>query len=191
MAKGADPLAIRFALISGVYRKNLNFTDQGLDDAKTNIDRFRRADVAVQEAREYGTEGADAIGTELESLYDQALDAMLNDLNTPIAISKALEGAKVITRDPINTASAISGELFLTRINDLLGIVRHPVDLELPEDTKTSSADESRILERIDARKAAKAAKDWGLADTIRKDLLAEGISLTDNSDGTVSWALA
>ena len=190
MAKGADPLAIRFALISGVYRKNLNFTDQGLEDAKTNIDRFRRADMAIQEALVSSVEGNDSIGAELESLYEQALEAMLSDLNTPIAISKALEGAKVITKDSLTLASATSGNVFLEKINDLLGIVRHPEALVLSEDPKTSSADEKRILERIESRKAAKGSKDWGLADRIRDELLAEGIALTDNSDGSVSWSV-
>ena len=190
MANGADPLAIRFALISGVYRKNLNFTDQGLEDAKTNIDRFRRADMAIQEALVSSVEGNDSIGAELESLYEQALEAMLSDLNTPIAISKALEGAKVITKDSLTLASATSGNVFLEKINDLLGIVRHPEALVLSEDPKTSSADEKRILERIESRKAAKGSKDWGLADRIRDELLAEGIALTDNSDGSVSWSV-
>ena len=165
-----------------------NDPDQGLEDAKTNIDRFRRADTAVAEALSAGLSGEDAIGAELESLYSQALEAMLNDLNTPIAISKALEGAKIITRDALTVESAKSGESFLTKVNDLLGIVRHPEDVVLTEDTKTSSADEANILERIEARKAAKAAKDWGLADNIRKQLLEEGIILTDNSDGSVTW---
>jgi cysteinyl-tRNA synthetase len=191
MAQGADPLAIRFALISGVYRKNLNFTDQGLEDAKTNIDRFRRADAAVAEALSNSLPGEDLIGSELDSLYEQALEAMLNDLNTPIAISKVLEGAKVITRDQLTLASAKSAEKYLNNVNDLLGIVRHPEDIAFAEEAKTSHANEARILEQIEARKAAKAAKDWALADSIRKQLLDEGIVLTDNSDGSVSWALA
>jgi cysteinyl-tRNA synthetase len=188
MAAGADPLAIRFALISGVYRKNLNFTDQGLEDAKTNIDRFRRAEAAVNYALENAKSGPDTIGSELSTLYGQALDAMLNDLNTPIAISKALEGAKVITRDALSKESAQSGSDFLDQVNDLLGIVRHPDDVVLAEESKTSSADEAIILEKIEARKAAKAAKNWGLADQLRDELLADGISLTDNSDGSVTW---
>jgi cysteinyl-tRNA synthetase len=191
MAQGADPLAIRYALISGVYRKNLNFTDQGLEDAKMNIDRFHRADTAVQEALEAGLIGEDPIGNELISLYEQALEAMLNDLNTPIAVSKALEGAKLITRDPLNAASAKSGEEFLNKIDDLLGIVRHPEDVVLAEDSKISNVDEAKILEQIEARKVAKASKDWGLADTIRKNLVDQGILLTDNSDGSVTWSIA
>ena len=49
----------------------------------------------------------------------------------------------------------------------------------------------AKIAKTPKTPKAAKAAKDWGLADTIRKELLAEGISLTDNSDGTVSWSVS
>lgn len=188
--KGADPLAIRYALISGVYRKNLNFTDQGLEDAKTNIDRFKRADVAVAEALETGSAGEDLIGAELESLYEQALDAMLSDLNTPIAISKALEGARVITRDALTIESAKSGQKFLDLVNDLLGIVRHPELFAPCQEAAGPSVDEAWVNERIEARKAAKASKDWGTADAIRKELSEAGISLTDNPDGTVSWSV-
>ena len=189
--QGIDPLAIRFALISGVYRKNLNFTDQGLEDAKTNIDRFRRADTAVEEALENGQSGEDILGAELENLYDMALEAMLSDLNTPIAISKALEGARLITRDPLTVESAKSGSIFLDRINELLGIVRHPEPLIAIQDQAESTVDDAYVVERIEARKAAKAAKNWGLADEIRKELADQGILLTDNPDGTTSWSQA
>ena len=184
-------MAIRFALISGVYRKNLNFTDQGLEDAKTNIDRFRRADTAVEEALENGQSGEDILGAELENLYDMALEAMLSDLNTPIAISKALEGARLITRDPLTVESAKSGSIFLDRINELLGIVRHPEPLIAIQDQAESTVDDAYVVERIEARKAAKAAKNWGLADEIRKELADQGILLTDNPDGTTSWSQA
>ncbi len=187
---GADPLAIRFALIAGIYRKNLNFTDQGLDDAKTNIDRFKRADAAVTEALESGAAGEDAIGEELDSIYEQALDAMLGDLNTPIAISKALEGAKIITRDPLTKAAAESGQRFLDRVNDLLGIVRHPEAFAPCQEAAGPAVDEAWVNERIEARKAAKAAKDWGTADAIRKELSDTGIAVTDNPDGTTSWSV-
>jgi cysteinyl-tRNA synthetase len=44
LAKGADPLAIRYALISGVYSKQLNFTDQSLRDSSKSVERFKEAD---------------------------------------------------------------------------------------------------------------------------------------------------
>lgn len=186
--KGADPLAIRFALMSGVYRKNLNFTDQGLEDAKLNVDRMARAWSLAEEA---SGEGASAIGSSLEALYDEALDAMLNDLNTPVAISKALEGAKQIAKDSLNFADGEAAKDFLTKINDLLGIVFHQSPVTLQSEAKEPAVDEASILAKIEERATAKKEKNWGLADKIRDDLAAEGILLMDNPDGTTGWKLA
>lgn len=187
VADGHDPLAIRFALISGVYRKNLNFTDQGLVDAATNIDRFRRAnEYAQKEGR-----GNSNISAELTTLWEETLEAMLTDLNTPVAIAKALEGAKLISKegDNLSSTDAEKAKQFLTNVNDLLGIIWHIEPLaEAPQEPVVSSADESRIEGLIQQRKDAKAAKDWNLADGIRKQLLEEGITLTDHPDGTVTW---
>jgi cysteinyl-tRNA synthetase len=188
VADGADPLAIRFALIGGVYRKPFNFTDQGLNDAATNLERFRRAvDVALAASGD----GEDTLGEELGGLFDDALEAMCSDLNTPVAIAKALEGARLITREGnLNAPTGLSAKTFLERVELLLGIIG-PLETA-PEPVQSLPAvDEIRILGQVEARKTAKAAKDWGQADAIRKALLEEGVLLTDNPDGTVSWSRA
>ncbi|HLO99777.1 MAG TPA: cysteine--tRNA ligase [Fimbriimonas sp.] len=186
--KGADPLAIRFALMSGVYRKNLNFTDQGLEDAKLNVDRLARA---LSLAKEATGGGPATLGDSLVALFEEALDAMLNDLNTPIAISKALEGAKLISKDTLNKADGELAVEFLEKINDLLGIVHHEVALPQTQSAPEPAVDEAKILAKIEERAAAKAAKNWALADGIRNELVALGILLVDNPDGSTSWKLA
>lgn len=189
VADGSDPLAIRFALIGGVYRKPFNFTDQGLNDAATNLERFRRA---VDAALAAAGEGEDTLGEELDGLFEDALEAMCSDLNTPVAIAKALEGARLISREgSLNAASGASAKSFLERVELLLGIIG-PLEVITAEPSQSLRAvDEGRILEQIEARKAAKAAKNWGEADAIRKALVEEGIVLTDNPDGSVSWSRA
>ncbi len=192
LEKGADPLAIRYALISGVYTKPLNFTDQSLSDAMGNIERFKRSDAAVTTGLETGGDGEDAIGAALDDLYEQALDAMTNDLNTSVALAKALEGTRVILRESesLSKASAASGKRYLDRINDLLGIVRHDRELHCQEIAPaTPKVDEARIEKLIADRVEAKKAKNFALADQIRKDLDAEGIELRDTPDGTV-WVV-
>jgi cysteinyl-tRNA synthetase len=192
LEKGADPLAIRYALISGVYTKPLNFTDQSLSDAMGNIDRFRRSDAAVAAALEGGTDGPDVIGSTLSDLYDQALDAMLNDLNTSVALAKALEGTKVILREAetLSKASAGSGKEYLDKINALLGIVRHERELgSVAVEPAGPKIDEARILSLIDERAEAKKSKNFARADKIRKELDAEGIELRDSPEGT-TWHL-
>jgi len=192
LEKGADALAIRYALISGVYTKPLNFTDQSLSDAMGNIERYKRSDAAVNAGLEAARPGDDLIGSALDDLYEQALDAMTNDLNTSVALAKALEGTRVILREAENLslASAESGKRYLDRINDLLGIVRPEHDLDCaPIDSAKPKVDEARIDQLIIDRLEAKKSKNFALADQIRKDLDAEGIELRDTPEGTV-WVL-
>lgn len=189
LEKGIDPLAIRYALMSGIYNKPLNFTDQSLSDAAGNLDRIRRAAALVQGALEQP--GADAIGTTLDGIYDQALEAMCSDLNTSVALAKALEGARLISREgeTITGGSAESGRVFLEKINSLLGIIFPDSEDLPPVDTTAALVDEARILSLIEARSEAKRAKDFTRADAIRAELDAEGIELRDTPDGVV-WVV-
>jgi cysteinyl-tRNA synthetase len=189
LEKGADPLAIRYTLIAGTYSSPLNFTDQGLKDAMANIERFRRAEAIADQAIEENRPGDDSLGPILEDLYDQALSAMLNDLNTSVALAKALEGARTIVReaDTISSESSKSSKLFLTKINDLLGIVRHdnPNALNAPLAAEDEELDIARIESLIEERNEARRSKVWARADEIRKSLDEEGIELHDGPDGT------
>lgn len=186
LAKGADPLAIRYALISGVYGKPLNFTDQSLIDATRNVQRFRDAEGIIANA---SVDGEDKLGPALQDVYGEALEAMLNDLNTAVALAKALEGTKLITRegDQISRASAISGAEFLEKMNQLLGVIHHENEwgeqavVALPEPVDTGRID-ALIAERAEAKKS----KNFGRADEIREELDEMGVELRDTPDGTV-----
>ena len=185
--EGYDPLAIRWALISGHFGSSLNFTDQGLKDAATNVRRLRRADELTLAAITSDREGEDTLGALLDGLYEAQLDAMVSDLNTSIALAKALEGARTISREgeAMSGASARSAQRFLDRTNALLGVVRSEYDLVsvVREEPKV---DEAWIAERIEARTAAKRAKDFALADAIRTELDEAGIVVTDTPQGPV-----
>jgi len=186
--QGVDPLAIRYALISGVYRKPLNFADQSLVDAARNVQRFREAEALIRSAT---GPGDDRLGASLSDLYDEALDAMCNDLNSAVALAKALEGTKLILQEgeALNEPSAERASEFLDRINALLGIVRHDNDFEAgppARSTEPEPVDLGRIEALIAERAEAKRAKNFARADEIRKELDADGIELRDTQDGTV-----
>ena len=186
LEKGADPLAIRWTLLTGHYNKQLNFTDQGLEDAGRHVDRLRKAwDLAESSAGD----GPNNLGSELELLYGEALAAMANDLNTSVALAKALEGARAILRegDGMSSESGRAATQFLTKINDLLGIVRHEQEQTAPAIAKPA-VDEAKILGLIEERNLAKKAKDFARADAIRHELAAEGIELRDTPGGT-EWS--
>lgn len=186
--RGVNPLALRLALISGQYRNPLNFTFDHLKVSAKHIRRFEEATASVEDALKHETNGSDRIGDRLEDLYENAIEAMLDDLNTPAAIAAALEGVKLIEGmgTNLNAASARSADTWLRKINDLLGIVRADGvggRRERDEETDTSFAVE---VERLLAeREEARAARNYERADAIRATLDEMNVEVMDSADGT------
>jgi cysteinyl-tRNA synthetase len=188
LEKGFHPLAIRWTLLTGHYNKQLNFTDQGLEDAERHVERMIRAwDLASSASGP----GEDRLAAELDVLYHEALAAMANDLNTSVALAKALEGAKAIVREgeAMNAATGESAQRFLNQINGLLGIVRSVYDDVISVVPTGPVVEEARILALIEERTAAKKAKNFARSDEIRDLLAAEGIELRDTPGGT-EWSV-
>jgi len=189
--KGAEPLALRYALISQNFGVPHNFTMDLLRDATSKIERYKLCDQAVNQALKTGAAGNDTVGEPLKDLYDQMLDAMCENLNTSVALAKALEGTRVILReaDGLNAASAKSAKEFLDKTNALLGIVRsnEPECVGASRVAKSPGIDEEKIGQMIAERAEAKKNRDFARADEIRGALDAEGIELRDSPDGT-TW---
>lgn len=185
--KGADPLALRYALISQSYSVPHNFTLELLRDATQKIERYRqcREKANAKPIAETGDSDAE-FEAALTSLADEVLEALCDNLNTSVALAKALEGTRVILRESSLTAAmAASANKFLDRINDLLGIVEHEEAVQVRDDAP--SAEEEEIQKLIEERAAAKKAKDFARADAIREELAAKGIELRDSPEGT-TW---
>lgn len=185
--ENVNPLALRYALISVPYGKPLNFTRQTLSDAEGNIAKF---EAALEKTQQADGEGENIFGTELKALYESALEAMCDDLNTAVAIAKALEGANLIRKQPgtLNKASSSCASEFLENVNLLLGLVKGIYNLPIPM-APEPSINEAEIEAQIARRKEAKLTKDFGLADDIRQELLSQGIELRDTPEGT-EWVL-
>jgi cysteinyl-tRNA synthetase len=182
--KGVDPLALRYALISGHYRKPFNFTLKNLRDCAKVIQRYRSAMEVVDAALRADHEGYDGIGPHLEDIYERTLAAMLDDLNTPEALAAALEGVKLIHGfQQLSGAAARSAHEWLDKTNTLLGIIRHDYELQAggaSDDTFAREVDQL-IVDRAEARRS----RDFGRADLIRDRLAEMGVEVMDTPEGT------
>jgi cysteinyl-tRNA synthetase len=165
--------AIRLAMMGTHYHQPINWTEENLRQAKEALDRFYTA------LRQSGD-----VTPEEMPVPRAVLDALCDDLNTPLAIS---EFHNLVTR--FNKAekkferAEAKGEILAAA--KLLGILEAD-----PEAWFTGSADEDEAAEIDDLiaqRADAKKNKDFTTADKIRDDLLARGIILEDFKDGT-SW---
>ena len=195
--RGVLPLAVRLALISGQYRKPFNFTFATLRDSERHVKRFQEAFEMAKEAHDRGAEGATAIAEILENKRQSVLDALLDDLNTPAAIAQALDGVRTIRRHKDELGS--QAYQFMKEVSDLLGIVPQTAELQGTAQNGVSAISEylepelspdsqTHVIEQlVQARTAARKARDFSTADRIRDELLAMNIEIKDSPSGT-SW---
>ena len=154
---------LRLAMLRSHYRQPIDWTVQALREAERTLDRW------YEQASETGGDGE----------ADPAVrDALGDDLNTPAAIG-ALHRA--FTHEPAAAVPAAR----------LLGLLqRSPADWRVERRSGTS-LDDAAVQAVIDARLAARKAKDWAESDRLRDDLARQGVALKDNKDGTTTWSLA
>jgi cysteinyl-tRNA synthetase len=172
--KKYDAETIRFFVLRAHYRRPLNYSDAHLDDARNSLKRLYTALDLVAPA----TVSID--WTQPHAARFKA--AMDEDFGTPEAIAVLFELAGEVNR----TKSAETAGL-LKALAGTLGLMQGDPKAFLQAGT---TLDEATIQSLIDARAAAKAAKNFAEADRIRNDLLAQGIVLKDSPTGT-TWAAA
>jgi len=157
VAKGFSPLAVRYALLAGHPRKQLNFTLDSVHAAEKALATLRTFRAAL--APTGGDEGA----------FAAVHAALADDLNTPGALGALFT---VVNRGP----AGVSAKAF-DRVLFALGL-----DLTAPAAAKAEAPADIRAL--AEKRWAAKQAKDFAAADALRKDLTAAGWSMLDRKDG-------
>lgn len=180
---GYEP--IRFFLISSSYRSPINYNTAIIEQAKASLDRLYNCKSALEFAAGNAGEGDGdpAFAAALASRRDQFIAAMEDDLNTADAIAALFELVRDINvklgAQPARADVAAASELF----EELTGV------LGLLYDRKAELLDED-IEALIEARTAARKAKNWAEADRIRDELTAKGIVLEDTPQG-VKWRRA
>ncbi|MEO0550591.1 MAG: cysteine--tRNA ligase [Pseudomonadota bacterium] len=169
-----DGEVIRFAMLSGHYRAPLDWTDELLDQARTTLNRIYGALRRVWEA-----DGGNGVDRGVRK-------ALEDDLNTPIALAELsrLAGEANGAADRKDLESMAAARADLLAAGALLGLLtKTPAAWEQGGD----SDDNARIDALVEARNAARAAKDWAEADRIRDQLASEGIEIMDGAGGA-TW---
>ena len=167
---------LRFFLISSHYRSPLNYSDEGLKEAKNSLDRLYNS------LQDLSYETDEHVPSEYSEKFH---DAMQDDFNSPSAISVLFEMVKQINilkiEDQLTHANTLASELI--SLSNILGIL-----LDNPEEYFTSGIDLSNqdIEVAIERRNKARKEKDFELSDKIRDDLLENGIILEDKGTKTI-----
>jgi cysteinyl-tRNA synthetase len=180
--KGFSPMVVRYTLISGSYRQQLNFTFDGLHAAQsalTRLERFAEALLAKtgEHTDQFNTTYVSVDAPENFGRLSKAWDALRTNLNTAACLG-AIFG--VIGSNPAATLDVEGARNMLRAFGSLLyalGLKLFTVEIK-----KTDAPDD--IVALAQTRWNAKQAKDWGKADELRDELLNQGWVVKDGKDG-------
>ncbi|ARN65628.1 Cysteinyl-tRNA synthetase [Vibrio vulnificus] len=173
-----DAETVRYFLMSGHYRSQLNYSEENLNQARASLERLYTS------LRGLDFSAAPAGGEEYVSRFTAAMN---DDFNTPEAYSVLFDMAREINRlktEDLANASALGA--LMRELADVIGILHQDPEAFLKGDA--GNDDEVAEIEAlIKLRNDSRAAKDWANADMARDKLNEMGIVLEDGPDGT-TW---
>jgi cysteinyl-tRNA synthetase len=203
VAKGYRPSALRYLLLSSHYRKQLNFTWAGMDQAEESlrrvVDFLVRLDGQPVEAISRGgpsgppgeevsrggpsgpPDGIAAMVAKARAAFSAAMESDLNTAGALAAIFGLVHDVNTaIDAKQVNAADAALVRQAVEDLDRVLGVVslRRAEDAHPPVPV-------GEIERLIEERRAARARRDFAAADAVRKDLAERGILLEDYAGGT------
>ncbi|WP_350305486.1 cysteine--tRNA ligase [Photorhabdus viridis] len=174
-----DSETVRYFLLSGHYRSQLNYTEENLKQARTALERLytslRGTDASVQPT------GGELFETRFK-------EAMNDDFNTPEAYSVLFDIAREINRLKSENMAAANGlAAELRKLAGILGLLEQEPEQFLHSGVQANDEETTKIEALIKQRNDARKNKNWALADSARNQLNEMGIELEDGPQGT-SW---
>ncbi len=185
--KGYDPLAYRFFCLQSHYRKSLVFSWENLDNGQLAYNKLIAKIAALK------PDDGEVDLSEANALKEKFSAALDNDLNTSLAVTALYD----VLKAKVNDATKLYAIADFDKVLSLSLIQKAEVKREELKKQAAASGEftiiaeggipDPAIDEKILARRDAKKAKNFSLADQIRDELKADGIELTDIPNG-VKW---
>ena len=174
---GISPRTLRYALLAVHYRSGLDYSDESLAAAGAALTRLDTLVLALEQYREEGAGDPD-----LESALAAARDAfgaaLDDDLNASAALAAVFDLARDLNRRiearSLSTDDAGRALAALRDLDRVLGVLAEPTVESLDADLQAL----------LDARAAARAARDWQESDRLRDVLADRGVAVEDTRDG-------
>ena len=164
---------IRCALLSAQYRSEMDFSTDLLDETRARLDSFY---AALRDVKDVDTVDVDV---KTESFYK----ALLDDLNTPIALGELRDIARDLNKASDEDKPRLKS--LLLKGGELLGLLQQDPEQWFTETAGDEEISADDIEALIAERQQAKLDKNYGRADKIREELKTLGVVLEDSREGT------
>ncbi|QHS61772.1 cysteine--tRNA ligase [Chitinophaga agri] len=194
LERGYSPMTIRFFVLQTHYRSTLDFSNEALQAAEKGLHRLWGAFEVLQKLA-YATKG-EAINEELDKQVRQwcqeCHEFIGDDFNTAKVLANLFELAPIINsikggqikiHELSEDTFALLQKTWQIFLIDILGLQ--------PETLNTDNSKLDGVIQLLmEMRKEAKARKDYAASDKIRQQLLAVGIQLKDEKDGSMTYSI-
>jgi cysteinyl-tRNA synthetase len=193
LEKGNKPSTLRFLLASVPYRRQLNFTQEGLQQAASSIERLRNFAMRLNTSK--FPEGTSALSESAERARENFERGLEDDLNTAQALAAVfdliLEAHVAMDGGDFRQGDIAPVWKTLESFDAIFAVLQDDDDEKLRSvnmEVRAKVPSNDKIEERVAARQVARKTRDFAKADRIRQELADEGIILEDSKDGVVRW---
>ncbi len=174
IAKGYNPLAVRYLLLSTHYRQKLNFTFEAVDAAKTAVQRLNDFILRLKEA--HGAQNKTEIQEAIQKAKQQFEKSLDEDLEISPALAAIFELMNLVNKHldshELSKEDADRVAKFMHETDSVLGVLTKEEALT-PE-----------LQKLVDEREKARQIKNWSRTDELRDELKKHGIAIEDTPHG-------
>src|SRR3974390_2386171 len=192
--KGYKPSALRFALASVPYRRQLNFTFDGLQQATSSVERLRNF-AARLKSEKFPAGNQPGMAERIAKAAADYDGGLSDDLNTAQALAAMFDFVReaniAMDKGEFHQGDAPAAQEFLDSFDKVLAVVEDNDAEKLKAigfAAATGGPDDAEIERLVAERQAARKKRDFAAADRVRKELDERGIILEDTKDGSVRW---
>ena len=191
--KGYKPSALRFALASVPYRRQLNFTFDGLQQATSSVERLRNFAARLKNEK-FPAGKNETMEARIARAADDFDAGLSDDLNTAQALAAMFDFVReaniAMDKGEFRSGEVKAAQDFLDSFDKVFAVVEdNDVEkLKAIGFVAESGPGDAEIEKLVAERQAARKRRDFATADRVRKELDERGIILEDTKDGNVRW---
>ncbi|MFC1669771.1 cysteine--tRNA ligase [Spirochaetota bacterium] len=178
--RGFSPRSIRYLLYSAHYRKQLNFTFEGIKQAHQALERIDNLTFRLNDIKEEGKENP---------LVQSLTEKMLNDFTDTVDDDLNISGGLGVFFEYIHSINSLISDNGISKpdVDKILAALKNLDEVFgfIFYEESSNDVDAERIEKLINERNEARAQKNFQRSDEIRDLLIEEGIILEDTKDGT------